>query len=165
MCVSIHLNRRTFGQKDCPMGAHGRYVNAQAFSWFLKTPVHVQNGLIDITSCLSVRDLTKIQTKKIHFSWGTVASYSNVKLGHKNTTSRFLLDIYAKWLHPEKLFQVSMLPYASMPACLPVWLSVSLSVCLSVCLSVGLPVCLTGKSLAKKFTWYKLYTQKHFSSK
>ncbi len=33
VCVSIHHNKGTFGQKDCTMGERGRYVNAQAFSF------------------------------------------------------------------------------------------------------------------------------------
>ncbi len=33
-CVSIHHNKRTFGQKGCTLGRRGRYVNAQAFSLF-----------------------------------------------------------------------------------------------------------------------------------
>ena len=33
--VSIHHNKKTFGQKDCTLGGRGRCMNAQAFSFAL----------------------------------------------------------------------------------------------------------------------------------
>ena len=32
VCVSQSITMKTFGQKDCTIGEHGRYVNTQGFS-------------------------------------------------------------------------------------------------------------------------------------
>ncbi len=44
VCVSIHHNKRTLGQKECLLGERGRYVNAQALSLKLMFSEGYNNG-------------------------------------------------------------------------------------------------------------------------